>query len=189
MDNPLDDGQARAGPFEVLGAMQALKNAKQLVDILHVKSASIILNKKDKLAGLRVAADLDSRRGLFAGELDGVGQKVGKDVAEQRWVGVARGQIAHHDLHRPSLVVGFQSIEHFADDRGGGYRLRLKRLAAQPGEAEQVVHEASHMVGVIFHAFNVSRASAGSWPAYSSIKMREKLPMARKGARRSCETE
>src|SRR5580700_1355168 len=45
VDNPLDSGESDACAFEGLGLMQSLKNAKQLVGILHIKAGAVVFHE------------------------------------------------------------------------------------------------------------------------------------------------
>jgi len=44
LNDPLHGRQTDAGALEVLGAMQALEDSKQFVDILHVEADAIVPN-------------------------------------------------------------------------------------------------------------------------------------------------
>src|SRR5262245_31270241 len=46
----LCDGQAHAGAFEILGAVQPLEDAEQLVGVLHVEAGAIVADKADMCA-------------------------------------------------------------------------------------------------------------------------------------------
>ena len=65
-DDPLYRGQTDSRPLEVLRAMQPLKDAEQLVGVLHIEAGSVVANKVDgtlvRLAILRRCADFDPRR-------------------------------------------------------------------------------------------------------------------------------
>ena len=63
VDDPPDGGQADAGAFELLGPMQPLKHAKQLVRVLHVEPDAVVPHEQDDTSRLFAgAADLDRRR-------------------------------------------------------------------------------------------------------------------------------
>jgi hypothetical protein len=59
-DDTLDIGQSNAGAFELVGVVQPLKNAKQLIGVLHIEAHAIIADKKDLFAVVPgMAADFD----------------------------------------------------------------------------------------------------------------------------------
>ena len=47
MDDALDDGQPHAGAFVLLGAVQALKDAKEFIGVSHVESDAVVTDKID----------------------------------------------------------------------------------------------------------------------------------------------
>jgi hypothetical protein len=49
MHNPLNGGQSYAGTFESLLRVKTLKYAKQLVQVLHIRSYSIVFDKYHRL--------------------------------------------------------------------------------------------------------------------------------------------
>src|SRR6267143_527515 len=55
VDYALDNRQADARSFKLLGAMQPLKNAKKLVRVVHIKPDSVILDVVNLFAILTVS--------------------------------------------------------------------------------------------------------------------------------------
>src|ERR1035437_8433180 len=93
-DNALNIGQANPGSLEFLLGMQALKYAKELVGVLHVKAYSVIRNNESDFAVAFPGADLDSGHISLPGEFDSVPQQVGPNLTEQGEVTSDRGQFA-----------------------------------------------------------------------------------------------
>jgi hypothetical protein len=52
MHNPLNLGQSHAGTFESLLRVKTLHYAKQLVQVLHIKSYSIVFDKYERIEQL-----------------------------------------------------------------------------------------------------------------------------------------
>src|SRR5512146_119109 len=89
MDNSLNYGQTNPGAFEVLGAVQTLKNSKKLVDIAHVEAHAVVAHKEAHFAAGDLSSHLDHRRITRAGELHRVPQQVGEYLSQQD--GIADG--------------------------------------------------------------------------------------------------
>src|SRR5438477_351725 len=79
--------QTQTDAFKLLLAMQALKQAEELVGIFHVEADAVIANEK---YAIRLPADLDHTSRLVAAVLEGVGQQVGEYLAHQLGVAVGR---------------------------------------------------------------------------------------------------
>ena len=67
VDDALNGGQSYSGAFKLLGQMQTLKDAEQLVDILHVKAGAVVLHEQFDFIFIAVdSANLDfGRRALL----------------------------------------------------------------------------------------------------------------------------
>src|SRR5437899_1142691 len=85
VDDALNDGEPNARTFEVLGAVEPLENAEELVGVLHLEACSIVADEEDGFVGRRVqsTADLDLRGVTPSGVLDGVPDQVREDLFEQ----------------------------------------------------------------------------------------------------------
>jgi hypothetical protein len=62
MDNPLDGGQADAGPFVLFGPVQALEDAEQLWGVAHVEAHTVVshkVNDRSRLVRILARTDLD----------------------------------------------------------------------------------------------------------------------------------
>ncbi len=100
-NNALDSGQTYTGAFEVFLPMEALEHAKELVGIFHVETHAVITNKDCRPAVLNRQADFDSCPLLGLCELDGVGQKIEKDLLDQAGIAFDRGQHGDVPIHLP----------------------------------------------------------------------------------------
>src|SRR5262245_14345641 len=80
-DSP-DVGQADAGAFELIGAVQALEDSKQCVGIAHVEGDPVVANAEDGFLIIRGGADLDFVVRARAGVRQGVGDEVNDDLAK-----------------------------------------------------------------------------------------------------------
>ena len=74
VNDAADVGQADAGAFKIfLVAVQALEDAEQLVDVLHVKAHAIVPDEEDEITIATIlAADVDFIRFAGTGILDGI---------------------------------------------------------------------------------------------------------------------
>lgn len=50
MDDPLHDGQADAGSLILVGEMESLKHAEQLVGIAHIKAHAIVFDEIQRIS-------------------------------------------------------------------------------------------------------------------------------------------
>ena len=85
MYDALNDGQAHAGTFVFLGAMQPLEHAEELVDVLYIKARAIVFDEIDVLTravAAGPASDLDSGYISSSGKLKGVVQQVDEDLLD-----------------------------------------------------------------------------------------------------------
>jgi len=82
MDDPTDVGQADAGALELVGGVQALKHAKQLVHVLHVEADTVVEHGEHGLARLLLAADADVCLAAETGVLDRVGDEITQNQTE-----------------------------------------------------------------------------------------------------------
>jgi len=79
VDDPSDIRQTDAGAFELVVSVEALKDAEEFVDVLHIEANSIVSNiQRDLSGGQLQCPDLDVRLGSRRRELDGIGDKVRK---------------------------------------------------------------------------------------------------------------
>jgi ribonuclease HI len=91
-DHPLNDRHTDACPAELLGAVQALKYAKQLVDVRHAEAHTIVSDRIHVFDAIAAPAHLDDGIGRFAAVLECVGNKVYPDLTQKRTVGFRRRQ-------------------------------------------------------------------------------------------------
>src|SRR5213594_3289992 len=139
VDDALDDGETDTGPFVFLSPVQALEHAKEFVRVAHVKAGAIVFNKVDRFAGSFLATDFNFAQVAFAGVLEGIGEKIDKDLLEQCRIGLTLGKIADGDIEPAAVLLGLQLFEDLLRELSRRHGLFLKRLPAQPGEAQQVI--------------------------------------------------
>src|SRR5579859_1162651 len=102
IDDAAHVGQPKAGAFELVPIMQALKQAEEPGSIFHIKSRAVIPNEKDLfLIGRKLAADLDSRLVLLASVLDRVGNQINPNLPKHCRVTMHFRQWLHDPLDLP----------------------------------------------------------------------------------------
>src|SRR5580698_10056295 len=90
VDDTLSGGQSYSGAFKLFRQMQALKDAEQLVDVLHVKARAVVLHEHLEFFFIAVdPADLDFGGASHACEFDRIGNKVDNDQPQHGTVSVA----------------------------------------------------------------------------------------------------
>src|SRR2546427_12833272 len=148
-NDPVDDRQADAGTFVVLGPVQPLKNAEKLVGITHVEPDAVVLDEKDRFhrAGVRSGAVYDSCWFPPPRVLQGVADEVDEHLLEQDRLGQALGKLSDRQLHRTTLQVRRQLLEGSLHGVGGRYGVRLEPLVTDLRQSQQVVDQARHQRG------------------------------------------
>src|SRR5436190_185535 len=81
--NPFDRRQTDACPFKFVRIVKALKNAKKLVGVFHVKTSPVVAHERDQVGIDSMRADLDDRLLPGLGVLDRVGQEICKNQFDQ----------------------------------------------------------------------------------------------------------
>src|ERR1700730_17527949 len=87
---PLDDSKSYTGSTELLGPMQALKYSKKLLNVLHVETHSVVLDRIHVLDSLGTPTYFDRRVGRFTAVFERVGNEVYPHLQQQRAVGLGR---------------------------------------------------------------------------------------------------
>src|SRR6266508_3141499 len=85
-NDPVDSRQANASTREVTDRMQALKNAKQLICISHIKSSAIVTHVKCSLFYMVFLTELDDRLFLFGCEFPGIAQQIFQYDMHKMWI-------------------------------------------------------------------------------------------------------
>src|SRR5882724_12844771 len=99
MHNSLDNGQTHPGSFELLLAVQPLENTEEFIGVFHVKPRAVVFDKINPLIPLLPPTHFDYRLFIRASEFAGIGQKVDKDLFEQR--GITRYRAVHRPEAQP----------------------------------------------------------------------------------------
>src|SRR6266478_2319065 len=99
--------------FEVLLAVQALKDTKQLVGILHIEAHSVVPNEVDKLTFDRHLPDVNHGGVAGACVFGSVGEQVVIYLLHQSRIAVNKRQIADLPLNIPVLRFVLQVSEDF----------------------------------------------------------------------------
>src|ERR1700674_3106825 len=105
-DDALNGGQSYSGAFKLFRQMETLKDAEQLVYVLHVKASAVIPHEQLDFFFIAVdAANLDFGRPSHACEFDRVGNKVDNDQPQHRTVSVTDRKRADLPSNFPTLRV------------------------------------------------------------------------------------
>ena len=117
----MHDGQADSRALKFLGAVQSLKNTEQLARVTHVKARSVVADEIDVLIFLLFAhaADFDDCRLTLAGIFKGIREQVQPDLLQQRWIALARRQVADANLDLPPFPLGGQLLDGIAHQPAG----------------------------------------------------------------------
>src|SRR5712691_5303593 len=157
-NDPVDDRQADAGTFVLLGPVYPLKDPEKLVRVAHVEPHAVVLDEKERSGrvGIGSAADSDSRKVTTPRILQGVADEVDEHLLEQGRLGKAIGKLFNREFHRATLQHWGQLPKGSLDDVGCRYRAALEPLVADFREGEQVVDQLRHPHAAGRHALEVS---------------------------------
>ena len=81
-NNALDNRQTDARAFKFFLAVQALKNAKKFIGILHIESGPVIADKDSRFSIQKDAADFDDCHLAVAAVLNGITKQIGKNLPQ-----------------------------------------------------------------------------------------------------------
>src|ERR1700733_8990205 len=145
MNDALSGGQSYSGTFKLFRQMQTLKDAEQLVDILHVKARAVVLHAHLEFFFIAAApADLDFGGASHAREFDRIGNKVDNDQPQHGTVSVARWKRTDPPDNVPALGV----LPDFGDDvLDELIQVHLSFIGLgppDPGKRQQVVDKVAH---------------------------------------------
>src|SRR5579863_85158 len=144
-DDALNDSQADTGALELLGQMQALKDTKELMYILHFESGAVVLNEYLHQLTIPVdPTDFDLGLRTYTAELDRVRDEVHKDQLEHGAIPVAGRKIVDFpgDGTPPCLLP--QIRHHLLDEQIEVDASLLCLCSANPGEGKQVIDQVTH---------------------------------------------
>ena len=83
VNDTLYDCQAHTHPVIFARIMEALKDAEELVIILHVETDSVILHIEESLIFLSTAADFNDAVSARSRKLDGIGEQIENDLLDK----------------------------------------------------------------------------------------------------------
>src|SRR5690606_27189536 len=116
MWNTLDDGQPDTGTLELFLGMKPLKNAKQLLVVLHIESGAVVAHKIDDLVSLLTSADLDDGISLTAGVFNGVGEQIRPNMAHGHAIGKCWWQCGPCEIDVPAVLLLPQFVPDAVDE-------------------------------------------------------------------------
>src|SRR5437588_12484167 len=155
--DPLNDGEPNPGSLVVLAPVQSLEDAEQLVRVIHVEARAVVLDEVHGLAvGAGTGPDLDPGRRAASAVLEAIADQVDEDLIQQVRIALAGRKLADRDFARTVLDAVSQLLQRAIDHAAGLDRLPSHRLAVQPGEAKQVVHQPAHELCVARHQAEIA---------------------------------
>ena len=103
-DDLAGDGQAQAQAFKSRAAVQARKGLKQAGLVGRVKADAIVGQGKCTLTAFFLAMQPNAGLGLWATELEGIGQQLGQRLAPQDGIGQQPRHVRGHlPINGPGL--------------------------------------------------------------------------------------
>src|SRR5215510_2923652 len=89
VDDALHNSEAHACALILLGAVQSLKDAEELMSIAHVETYAIVFDEVDVLVAGVLTTHFNAGALTFTGELDSIREEVDQDLLQQGHVGPA----------------------------------------------------------------------------------------------------
>ena len=147
VNDAADVGEANAGAFELVFSMEALKDTEELVGISHVKSDSVVGDRKNEFGLGGLGSDFNNG-GLPAGAVfDRVGDKIDPHEAKHGGIALDDGQRGDAPDDIAETFVSFK----IADDRFNRFGeinfLPGQLGAAHAREGEEVIDQGAHAAG------------------------------------------
>src|SRR5437588_4428594 len=140
-------GQSHSCTLKFFLQVQSLKHSKEFIGIFHVKPYSIVTDPKNRVSVLHVLAYLNESIRPGAGEFDGIRKQVAEYLGNQLWITLHRRKPAHPPFHLPCGCFLAQIEDHPGHQGIHVHHLPGYLLAPQPGEIQQVIHQAAHVLG------------------------------------------
>src|SRR2546422_4507692 len=183
VNDALHNRETDSCSFIVLGAMEPLEDSKEFPHVLHVEPDSVVFYDIHRLATVRLGAYFDARLFSRARELQGVGEEVGKDLLQERWVRLAHREIINRDVNRPALTVALQVRDDLLHQVGRMHWLPVHGLTAEACEGEKIVDQMAHLLGVFTDQAQVAlRFVRKQWREIFDHQSREAVHGPQRGA-------
>jgi len=156
LNDALDNGQADAGAFEFIAAVQALKDTEQLVGILHVEAGAVVAHKYD---GLRVASRLTAdpylRLRALASELQGIRDQIDQHYSQHGVIADNDRQLRDAPFDGSARCFRFEFTDDLLNQRPKVDK-RISHLPTpHPRKGEDVVDQRAHAPGRVGYGAHV----------------------------------
>ena len=151
MQDALTQGQPNPGAFKLILAMQPLEHPEQLVGVGHVEAGAVVLDAVDRFAPYRLPRHRDVGYGAIARELDRIADQVDPHLPQHGGIAFGLRQLAAAEFDL-ALRLGGQQVRGHPPGQGlHVHRLDLQLPAPQAREAQQIVDQLAHALGVVAH--------------------------------------
>src|SRR6266576_4643343 len=155
-DNAVDGSETDPGAFEILGAMQPLENAEQLIRVLHIEANAVIAHEHGGIAIHFKVADLNHRTRPRPRVFDGIGKKVGENLFHQAGVAKDGWEGMNPPVNRASFGFAFEINQDIIDQRSKLGGLPFQFLAPHSGKVQQIVDQPAHVSAAIANIIEVT---------------------------------
>ena len=115
VNDPLHDGKAHAGAFELFWTVHPLEGAEELARVFHIESRAVVANGENELVSLFLAADIDHGVFTFPREFDRIADEISQHLMEQRTVAETLGQFPQPKVDLPAFPLAGIFFEHLLD--------------------------------------------------------------------------
>src|ERR1700729_1145329 len=165
-DDAMHNSKSNAGPGKILARVQALKNAEEFVRVTHVEAGAIILDSKDCLAMVHMAADGNPWHRALRAVLQCVADEIAPDLPNQNGIGFYGRQLSNFDQRQGAYVQGF-----YLGSSGLGQQRHIDTIEFQCGPADTREFEKTH--DQLVHLLTACANHADDAPAFRAELLRE----------------
>lgn len=146
-EDAFDDGQANAGAFELIRAMEALEDGEEFGGVLHIEADPVVFDEINPIFGIAVGADFDGGLGMLSAELECIIDEISEDLTDHG--GVADGWQEGID---DDPGVGISGVALGLGNDGLGECAHIdysfgQADAGEAGESEEILDQPVHLIG------------------------------------------
>src|SRR5258706_1435833 len=154
LDDTRDRREADPRSLELVGAVQPLEGAEELVRVRHLEAGAVVPHEEVGRVPVG-AAELDPRRAVLARELPGIPEQVLEDHAQEARVSGRPQSLRDHDLHVAAAAAHPELLGNRPSDPRQVDVLPLQLAPRHVCERQHVVDELTHPLRRGAHAAEV----------------------------------
>src|SRR6266404_678520 len=158
VDDPLNRHESNSGAFKIPRLVQALKNTEELAGILHFEPDAVVPNEVNKFLVERRHSGVYHCAIARTRVFDRVRKEVHEHLTHQVRIAIEASQIIDPPFDIATLRFRPEVLAHHTDQIIQRRNPRRQRLAADPGEIEQIVDQSSHALRAVLYPLQIPLA-------------------------------